>query len=217
LSRAVDEQSARSKIAKAPPALTGEGVVGAVFSVIHTRLVAKRHGSLLELLNPLMAMIVLPYLGAAASQKELERPAPDWARASKRARHANGRPASSMGKDPLADLPIRLTYRTLRVLGAVSEQPGASNRMVSDAAGVSDQGQISKLLGRLEKLGLIHNSGQGQPHGEPNAWKLTQLGEEVQQVTRAAEESVGKPARAASRAGRARRHGASPKVQHAAK
>jgi DNA-binding MarR family transcriptional regulator len=77
---------------------------------------------------------------------------------------------------------MRLTYRTLMVLGAVAAEPGASNRRIADTAGVHDQGQISKLLGRLEKLELIHNNGNGQPKGEPNAWTLTPRGREVQQV-----------------------------------
>ncbi len=75
---------------------------------------------------------------------------------------------------------MRLTYRTLRVLSAIASQPGASNRQVGETAGVHDQGQISKLLARLERLGLIQNAGQGQPRGEPNAWGLTARGFEVQ-------------------------------------
>jgi hypothetical protein len=34
----------------------------------------------------------------------------------------------------------------------------------------------------LEKLGLIHNSGNGQAHGEPNAWTLTARGHEIEGV-----------------------------------
>jgi hypothetical protein len=165
--------------------LTGEGIVGAVLGVVHTRLLSGRPGVMLELSNPLMAMIVLPYLGPGAAQKELERPIPELTGASKR----NGKSAassSSSANDLLQELPMRLTYRTLRVLSVIAEQPGASNRVVGGAAGISDQGQISKLLRRLQKLGLIENSGQGQPHGESNAWGLTGRGEEVQRVTRVA-------------------------------
>jgi DNA-binding PadR family transcriptional regulator len=79
---------------------------------------------------------------------------------------------------------MRLTYRTLRVLTAISEQPGASNREVAVHAEVADQGQISKLLARLERLGLIQNTGEGQPSGEPNAWLLTSRGEEILNASR---------------------------------
>jgi len=77
---------------------------------------------------------------------------------------------------------MRLTYRTLRVLSVIAAEPGASNRRVGEGAGIRDQGQISKLLGRLSKLGLIHNSGAGQPKGESNAWRLTARGQQVQRA-----------------------------------
>jgi AcrR family transcriptional regulator/DNA-binding MarR family transcriptional regulator len=124
------------------------------------------------LLGALMAMIVLPYQGQAAANREAARPAP------KRRRLA---PAHG---DPLRDLDMRLTYRTVRVLVAIAGQPGASNRQVADASGVQDQGQISKLLARLEHLGLIHNDGVGPARGEPNVWRLTPRGQEIEHTIR---------------------------------
>jgi AcrR family transcriptional regulator len=192
LSVALQRGGSRSRAARELPALTGEGVVGAVFSVIHTRLLAPHPGPLVELLNPLMGMIVLPYRGPAAAQRELER------RGTRTFSSDRKTPAglkstthladASLAKDPLAGLPMRLTYRTLRALAAVAERPDASNREVADIAGVSDQGQMSKLLARLERLGLIRNAaaereGVHQPHGDPNAWRLTPRGEEIQQAT----------------------------------
>ena len=56
-----------------------------------------------------------------------------------------------------------------------------SNRAVAESAGVTDPGQISKLLRRLERLGLAVNTGGGHLSGEPNAWKLTPLGGQVAQ------------------------------------
>jgi DNA-binding MarR family transcriptional regulator len=79
---------------------------------------------------------------------------------------------------------MRITYRTLRVLGAIADHPGASNRTVGEAADTFDQGQISKLLARLEGLGLIENTSGNdhKPTGEPNAWRLTQRGEEIERA-----------------------------------
>ena len=78
---------------------------------------------------------------------------------------------------------MRLTYRTARVLEGVAELGGRgsdpSNRMVADYAGIADPGQISKLLARLERLGLLANTGEGHAKGEPNAWTLTAKGEQV--------------------------------------
>ena len=81
--------------------------------------------------------------------------------------------------DPFKDAGMRLTYRTMRVLSAIAEHPGSSNRQVADLAGLSDQGQTSKLLARLERLGMIVNEGLGQSKGEPNAWMLTPAGLQV--------------------------------------
>lgn len=52
---------------------------------------------------------------------------------------------------------MRVTYRTARVFEAVAELPGASNRVVAEGSGIHDQGQVSRLLGRLEGLGLLAN------------------------------------------------------------
>jgi DNA-binding MarR family transcriptional regulator len=87
-------------------------------------------------------------------------------------------------RDPFAGIPMRLTYRTARVLECIAEQPGVSNRAAADHAGVSDQGQMSKLLARLERLGLAINSSDGHQKGEPNAWRLTPVGCQVVQRLR---------------------------------
>jgi AcrR family transcriptional regulator/DNA-binding MarR family transcriptional regulator len=173
--------------------LTAEGVVGAVLAVLHARLAddeedparardasartgtsSTRAGapSMAALLGPLMGMIVLPYQGQVAAAREASRPAP-----------GRRRPSQPQG-DPLRDLDMRLTYRTVRVLLAIAGRPGASNRQVADASGVQDQGQISKLLARLEHLGLIHNNGVGHARGGPNVWSLTPKGEEIEHTIR---------------------------------
>jgi AcrR family transcriptional regulator len=151
------------------PLLTAEGIVGGALSILHARLSENDKGSLLELTSSLMSMIVLPYLGAAAARRELERPTP---------KRRTITPSTSA--NPLRELQMRLTYRTVRVLTAVAAQPGASNRQVADAAEITDQGQISKLLGRLHNLGLIENTGAGSRRGAPNAWTLTAKGWEIE-------------------------------------
>lgn len=205
---AVDEGRRESRSATALPQLTGEGVVGGVLSVLHARLLsppgvlsaevstrttprrsgrpkgARRAGErdeLLSLTGSLMGMITLPYLGPAAAHRESSRPAPKH--------RTRALPAN---KDPLRDLQMRLTYRTLRVLIAIAVSPGGSNREVGVSAGIDDQGQISKLLNRLEGLGLIENSGAGQVRGAPNAWALTKKGFEVERLI-GGKTSVGTP------------------------
>jgi AcrR family transcriptional regulator len=186
--------------------LTAEGVVGAVLSVVHARMLARRahararatdrsaraNGSarsvrepapLIGLLNPLMSVIVLPYLGQAGARRELERPAPETPSPRGTSPLPRGTPPSTpTPANPLAGLNMRITYRTLQVLATIANTPGASNRQIADGAGVHDQGQISKLLTRLERLGLVHNTGHGQPQGAPNAWTLTPQGQQVEQA-----------------------------------
>jgi DNA-binding MarR family transcriptional regulator len=164
----LEQGRTESKAAVDPPPLTAEGILGGVFSVLHARLTEKSPGNLLELEGPLMGMIVLPYLGPAAARKEIERHTPK-----RSVKHPVVR------SDPLQDLPMRLTYRTMRVLISVAEHPGASNRTIAERAGIGDQGQASKLLARLHRLDLIENEGGDPARGEPNAWTLTTTGKEV--------------------------------------
>jgi AcrR family transcriptional regulator len=168
LIQVVDEGRIEGKVGQERPPLTAEGVVGAVFSVIHARMLEQT--PLAELVNPLMSVIVMPYFGANAARRELHRPV------------AKTRRAPRPRQDPLKDLDMRLTYRTVCVLMAIAADPGVSNRQVAERAGIIDQGQMSRLLTRLDNLGLIDNTGQGHAHGEPNAWTLTPKGQEVEQA-----------------------------------
>ncbi len=189
---AIDQGRAGVKAGLAPPPLTAEGLLGAVFGVIYARLLADEPGSLVGLVNQLMGMIVLPYRGHRAAAREQRgtrtfssgRKSPDGVKSP--ARLAEGQTVP-----PIAALRLdfRLTVRTQMVLAAVAElgarefAPGGwgsapSNREIADAAGVSDQGQISKLLARLEGLGLLRNSG-GATAGIPNAWHLTEKGRQI--------------------------------------
>jgi AcrR family transcriptional regulator len=171
-----------SRVGECPP-LTAEGLVGATFAIVYARLAREEREPLTGLSGELMGMIVLPYQGPAAARREQARPllplpalAPGVT--------ASG--ARAIGEhDPLADIPMRLTYRTARVLEVVAEHPGASNRLVAEHAGISDQGQVSKLLARLERLGLLANTGEGHVRGERNEWSLTGRGVQVTQTIRA--------------------------------
>jgi AcrR family transcriptional regulator/DNA-binding MarR family transcriptional regulator len=158
-----------------PPDVTAEGVVGAVLAVLHARLLERSPEPYIDLHGALMSMIVLPFLGARVAGIEQGRPAPP----------ARGRARGErlLATDPMAGLDMRLTYRTVRVLSAIRERPRASNREVADTAGIADQGQISKLLSRLESLGLIENVDRLQGKGTANEWRLTERGDRVERAT----------------------------------
>ncbi len=172
----VDEgRLARARGVECTP-LTAEGVVGAAFTIVYARLLRGERRPLVGLLGELMGMIVLPYRGAAAARRERSRPAPAGPLRAPIALAV----VKAVG-DPLEGVSMRLTYRTARVLEAAARHPGASNRLVGERAGIYDQGQVSKLLARLERLGLLANTGEGHIKGGPNAWCLTDLGERVTQ------------------------------------
>jgi AcrR family transcriptional regulator len=161
-----------------PPAVVAEGVVGAVSAVLQTRLLAQDADPpdarpAIELFGALMSLIVLPYLGTGAARRELTRPPPA-------ARGARGLMGWGVAGSLDEEHGVRLTYRTGRVLQAIAQYPGASNREVAERADIVDQGQISKLLARLERAGVIANHGEGTSRGAPNAWRLTELGERVE-------------------------------------
>jgi AcrR family transcriptional regulator len=179
-------ESARGR--ECPP-LMAEGLVGAAFTIVYGRLLKGEREPLTSVFGELMGMIVLPYLGPAAARREQRgtrtfssgRKTPAGLKSP--ARLADS-PLASV-EDPLADLPMRLTYRTARVLETIAERAGISNRQAGELAGISDQGQISKLLARLQRLGLIENTGEGHVKGEANAWALTSTGVQVAQSIRA--------------------------------
>ncbi len=155
--------------------LVAEGLVGAGLAIAHARLARDVHPSLRSLLGELMGLLVLPYLGPAAARRERARPLPAPV-ALAPAEAAAAEPARGT-HDLLEGVSMRVTYRTVRTLEAVGDLEGASNRAVGERAGVHDPGQISKLLSRLERLGLLVNRGAGvHTKGEPNAWALTSKG-----------------------------------------
>ncbi len=155
-----------------PPAVIAEGVVGAVLAVLQNRLLADERAGVMDLFGSLVSIIVLPYLGAGVARRELARPAP-------RIRTVAGSRPQGAGRSVGQDDGVRLTYRTARVLSAIADYPGASNREVADRAGIIDQGQVSKLLGRLQARGLIAKAGEARMRGAPNSWRLTERGELV--------------------------------------
>lgn len=153
--------------------LTAEGLVGAAFAVVYARLLRREGEPLTALQGELMGLIVLPYLGAGIARREQTRPAP----ARRPAQRVGG--AARTVSDPLEGVPMRLTYRTTRVLEVVAQNPQASNCAVARWAGITDQGQVSKLLARLQRLGLLAKASEGHLKGEPNAWTLTPRGQQV--------------------------------------
>jgi AcrR family transcriptional regulator len=153
------------------PALTAEGAVGAVFSVIHKRLVERGQEPLIELHGSLMSLLLLPYAGLDLAMRESSR-VPRVKRSST---------GDENGRDPARPrVELRLTGHIVNCLLHIGFSPGASNREVADAVGIGDQGQISKLLARLASRGVIENRTDGSVRGAPNAWHLSPEGRRLE-------------------------------------
>jgi len=160
----------RTAARRQPPPFTAEGVVGGTLAVIQTRLLERDRGALTELLNPLMSFIAFPYLGGGAARIELSRAisAPEGFLR----RETTFNASSGRG--------TRLSHRTMSVLAAIAGEPGLSNSEVSVRAGVIDQGQISRLLVRLAREGLIETTGERHAQPNANAWRLTPRGSDLE-------------------------------------
>ncbi len=89
--------------------------------IVYARLLKGERRPLTGLLGELMGMIVLPYLGPAAARREQALPSPPAVTPRTAQRPASARRAVA---DPLESVPMRLTYRTSRVLEGVAELAG---------------------------------------------------------------------------------------------
>jgi AcrR family transcriptional regulator/DNA-binding MarR family transcriptional regulator len=165
----IDQGRLQSKRPGSPPPLTAEATLGGALSILHARLAQHEHTNLIQLVGPLTSMIILPYQGPAAARKELKQPDPTPKR------------TQAHAPNPLHNLDIRLTYRTICVLTATATHPGSSNRQIGNAAGMHDQGQTSKILARLHHHGLLQNT-TNPTKGAPNSWTLTKKGAEIEQA-----------------------------------
>jgi DNA-binding MarR family transcriptional regulator len=147
-----------------PPPLSAQAVASGVLGVVHARLCQPRAGALVELACPLMSFTVLPFLGFRAARRELAHPL------------ASGRVPLEL----LHDRGGELNSRAAAVLVVIGAEPGLNNREVAERASIKDGGQSSRLLARLERLGLIENTGDAHRRAAAKAWRLTVSGEQLE-------------------------------------
>jgi AcrR family transcriptional regulator len=163
--------------------LAAEGVMASVLGIMHTRMVTGEPGAFVELLGPLMGLATAPYLGARGVEREIVQ-GDDLARAILERRS----PEPAHRAEVRVRVPgVLLTTRAHRArlcLLYMADQGRRgltpSNQQVGECIGVSDRGQIARLLGRLAGLGLLCKRVGGP--GRPNAWSLTSVGEQVARV-----------------------------------
>ena len=168
LARLLDDERAPAR--GYPPPLTSQAVASGVLGVLHERLSQPHPGPLAELAAPLMSFTVLPFLGVSAARRELA--------SARRGGH------NPVDLDVLKDRAGRLNSRASSVLSVVGAEPGLNNRELASRAGVNDEGHCSRLLARLERLGLIENTRDRDRRFAPKAWRLTVSGEQVEAAIR---------------------------------
>ena len=174
----------KSEEPAAVPPLTSELVAGAVFCVVRTRLVNEGE-TFVELAPSLLSFIAVQY-GVPTLASSIEGGADVSGRAAEIAR--------------AGELPVRATRRTTLVLRAIAQGPYSNNREIAQAAGLTDEGQTSKLLARLERQGVIENVGIGAARGAPNAWLLTSSGQRAVALIGASDGALPRGARLRGRA-----------------
>jgi DNA-binding IclR family transcriptional regulator/AcrR family transcriptional regulator len=170
LARVLDDERAPSR--SYPPPLTAQAVVSGALGVLDERLSKPNPGALLELSNPLMSFIALPFLGAHAARGELRRPV-----------DATSAVEHSVPLGLLQDPGEGLSHhRTVLVLRVLADEPGLSNWEVARRVGVTDQAHMSRILARMGQLGLICNARRARSPAHANAWQLTAAGEQLEAV-----------------------------------
>ncbi|HEV7528401.1 MAG TPA: MarR family transcriptional regulator [Solirubrobacteraceae bacterium] len=156
-----------------PPPLTAHAVASGLLGVLSDRLSRADSTPVVELAGQLMSFTVLPFLGVSAARREL-------AAAS----------AAADSPDGTADLEIlkapggRLSSRALSALNVIAAEDGLNSKEVSLRTGVRDDAQSSRLLARLERLGLIANAREHHGRANRKAWSLTAAGLNVHDALR---------------------------------
>jgi AcrR family transcriptional regulator len=173
----VDAGRVHSTPGEPPHPLTAEATIASVTGILHTRLVTEEAPPFIDQLAPLASVVLSPYLDGHLLQKALDR-AEHLAQSIAAKRLT---PTSSAPAQPHVEIPKKVrspnAYRVRQSLLHLINHRGASNAEIARAIGVHYPSQISALLTRLERDGLLAKRSGGM--GRPSEWWLTPHGESV--------------------------------------
>ena len=193
--------------------LTAEGAVNGVLGVLHTRILEGSTSLLGELLNPLTAMIVVPYAGPAAAANELSRPAPNLSRSPADLGMPGAGSSNGAGAFNGAGAPGGLAVTGSDIAGASNGQPGPANgsvdgaevrvgfralRVLESIAGLNGRGSFPSnreiageagikdqgQVSRLLKRLAALGLVENSGGGRVNVWRLTGAGERLVRAIR---------------------------------
>jgi AcrR family transcriptional regulator len=126
----------------------------------------------------------LVFVEALAAERELERsvprpPAGGGGLAAKGSGRRGKHRKIAGGNVAVSFRMTALTHDVLAQVASLGAQGlNPTNREIAQAASVKDEGQISKLLARLQTRDLLENTGGGD-RAAGNAWRLTPRGEQL--------------------------------------
>jgi AcrR family transcriptional regulator len=169
-----------------PVELTAEASVASVAGILHTRLVTGEAPPFIGLLGQLVGLVVCPYLDPYEVVIEVKR-GEALAQAIAEKRASSPSPPSTTVQLPAA-LNHPGAYRARSCMMFIAANPGASNKQIAEGIDVPHLGQVSELLARLARGGLLHKHAGGA--GRPNKWWLTPHGEQLAQVLKVSERHI---------------------------
>jgi AcrR family transcriptional regulator len=155
------------------PPMAAAGVMASLLGIMHEHLLRREPEPLISLLGPLMGVITAPYLDEQGVEREVRR-------GEELAREIQARKVQGVERGGL-EVPAWLrnvrSERARMCVLYLAEHPGSSNRELAAGIGITNEGQVSKLLTRLEHAGILDKLSHGP--GKPNACRLTPYGEEI--------------------------------------
>jgi len=157
-----------------PSAVAAASVMESVVGMIRTHLLVDAERPILELLGPMMALIVRIYLGPREASIEAGRCQALTGQILARALPVAPADAAVAPVEVPETLLNPMAHRARDCVRYLAEHPGASNRQIAAAAGISRDDQISTTLARLARVGLLEKR-RASPGG-PNAWALSPYG-----------------------------------------
>ena len=173
----VGREQARTNNAE-PVELTAEASVASVAGILHARLVTGEAPPFIGLLGQLVGLVVCPYLDPYDVVLEVKR-GEALAQAIAEKRASSPSPPSTTMQLP-ATLSHPGAYRARSCVTFIAVHPGASNKQIAAGIDVPHLGQVSELLARLARGGMLRKRAGGA--GRPNQWWLTPEGEQIAQA-----------------------------------
>jgi AcrR family transcriptional regulator len=174
----VDVGRGQARASGEPVELAAEASVASVAGILHTRLVTGGAPPFIGLLGQLVGLVVCPYLEPHEVVREVKRGEALARTISEEAASRSSSPSVTVQPPPALRHPN--AYRARACMSFLAANPGASNKVVAAGIHVVHLGQVSELLARLERGGLLRKHAGGA--GRPNQWWLTPYGEQIAQA-----------------------------------